>query len=71
MESYGAFNKDAEETMQFVGGIKYPDNFDGMRSEFICNFRRRISVANIKGNVGMYRKLLRSCLPGTGAEVAD
>jgi hypothetical protein len=25
MESYGAFNKDAEETVQFVGGIKYPE----------------------------------------------
>jgi hypothetical protein len=70
MESYGAFNKDANETIQFIGGIKFPDNFDGMRSEFTCNFRRRLAVANIKGNAGIYRKFLQFCFPGANAAVA-
>ena len=39
-------------------------------SEFICNFRRRLAVANIKGNAGIYRKFLQSCFPGANAAVA-
>jgi hypothetical protein len=65
-ESSGACNKDADETCQFIGAIKFPDNFDGLRSEFICNYRRRVAVALINGNVSIYRRFLQSCFPGVG-----
>ena len=64
MESRGAFNNDANETIQFVSSVKFPDNFDGLRSEFTCNFRRRLAVANINGNMSIYRRFLKSCFPG-------
>ena len=69
METYGAFHKDTESLIQWMAQGLFPpaegnDDPDGLRSQFTCRFRQRISVAIAKGNYRIMSVFKERCLPG-------
>jgi hypothetical protein len=51
MESYSAFNKDAEETMQFVGGIKYRTILMGCEASLFATSDGAFRWRTLKGTM--------------------